>query len=49
MQTMEELLDESASTLGKYDDYRDLAGENVRFHPTNLKYKSKLGAKYLII
>lgn len=28
--TMEELLDESASTLDKYDDVRDLAGENSR-------------------
>ncbi|KAG4968971.1 hypothetical protein JHK87_034622 [Glycine soja] len=30
VQTMEELLDESASTLKKYDDVHDLAGENVR-------------------
>lgn len=49
LQTMEELLDELASTLKKYNDVHDLAGENVRFQLINIKYKFKLGAKYLII
>nr|KYP40976.1 hypothetical protein KK1_037665 [Cajanus cajan] len=45
--TMEELVDESASTLEKYDD-PDLAGENVRFLLTNLKYKFILEDKYIL-